>query len=89
MKTVVSETAAHLVDSVLPVKNIRQWVISFPFQIRLCLAVRPKIMARALEITHAVILKYYQRKIELQKDNSKTGAVTLIQRFGNYPAFRI
>jgi len=45
----MSETAAHLVDSVLPVQNIRQWVISFPFQIRLCLAIRPKIMARALE----------------------------------------
>jgi len=78
----MSETAAHLVDSVLPVQNIRQWVISFLFQIRLCLAVRPKIMARALEITHSVISKYYQQKVGLQKSKAKTGAVTLIQRFG-------
>ncbi len=78
----MSETAAHLVDSVLPMKNIRQWVISFPFQIRLCLAVRPKIMARALEITHALISNYYHKKVGLKKSNAKTGAVTLIQRFG-------
>ncbi len=32
----MSETAAHLVDSVLPQQPIRQWVLSFPFQIRLC-----------------------------------------------------
>ena len=78
----MSETAAHLVDSVLPLKPIRQWVISFPFQIRLCLAVRPKIMARALEITHAAITKHYRTKTGLQKTKAKTGAVTLIQRFG-------
>jgi len=55
---------------------------SFPFQIRLCLAAKPKIMARALEITHSVIAKYYQKKTGLQKSATKTGAVTLIQRFG-------
>ena len=48
----MSETAAHLVDHVLPVKNIRQWVLTFPVPIRLCLAVRPKVMARALDIAH-------------------------------------
>ena len=26
----MSETAAHLVDNVLPHKNIRQWVLTFP-----------------------------------------------------------
>ena len=78
----MSETAAHLVDSVLPMKPIRQWVISFPFQIRLCLAVRPKIMARALEITHSAISGYYRKKENLPKSKSKAGAVTLIQRFG-------
>jgi hypothetical protein len=78
----MSETAAHLVDSVLPMKNIRQWVISFPFQIRLCLAVRSKIMAKALEITHVAISNYYHKKVGLKKSDAKTGAVTLIQRFG-------
>lgn len=78
----MSETAAHLVDNVLPMQPIRQWVISFPFQIRLLLAVKPKIMARALDISHSVIAAYYRKKTGLTKTKAKTGAVTLIQRFG-------
>lgn len=78
----MSETAAHLVDHVLPHKNIRQWVLTFPVPIRLCLAVRPKVMARALEIAHLVIGQYYRKKAGLGAKNSKSGAVTLIQRFG-------
>ena len=78
----MSETAAHLVDHVLPHKNIRQWVLTFPVPIRLCLAVRPKVMARALEISHLVTSQYYRKKAGLGAKNSKSGAVTLIQRFG-------
>ncbi|MBC7420406.1 MAG: transposase zinc-binding domain-containing protein [Bdellovibrio sp.] len=48
----MSETAAHLVESVLAMQPIRHWVFNFPFQIRMCLAVRPKIMAKALDIRH-------------------------------------
>ena len=57
----MAETAAHLVDHVLPHKNIRQWVLTFPVPIRLCLAVRPKVMARALEISHLVTSQYYRK----------------------------
>ena len=78
----MSETAAHLIDNVLPKTPIRQWVISFPFSFRLCLAVRPKIMAKALSITHSAIEAFYRKKAGLSKASSKTGAVTLIQRFG-------
>jgi hypothetical protein len=78
----MSETAAHLVDHVLPHKNIRQWVLTFPVPIRLCLAVRPKVMGRALEIAHLVIGQYYRNKAGLGATNAKAGAVTLIQRFG-------
>lgn len=78
----MAETTAHLVDHVLPHKNIRQWVLTFPVPIRLCLAVRPKVMARALEISHLVTSQYYRKKAGLGAKNSKSGAVTLIQRFG-------
>lgn len=78
----MSETAAHLVDHVLPHKNVRQWVLTFPVPIRLCLAVRPKVMARALEIAHLVIGQYYRKKAGLTAKSGKSGAVTLIQRFG-------
>jgi hypothetical protein len=78
----MSETAAHLVDSVLPHKNIRQWVLTFPTPIRLCFAVKPKLMARAHEIAITTISSYYRKQAGLKKANSKSGAVTLIQRFG-------
>ncbi len=78
----MSETAAHLVDSVFPMKNTRQWVLSFPIPIRLCLAVRPTIMSKALEMTQSEISKYYRNKAGLSKTQGKTGAVTLIQKFG-------
>lgn len=83
----MSESAAHLVDCVLPMKPIRQWVLTFPVPIRQCLAVRPKIMARCLEIAHTAIAQYYRERANdsgaaLTAKNAKAGAVTLIQRFG-------
>ena len=39
-------------------------------------------MARALEISHAAVATYYQKKENLTKSKAKAGAVTLIQRFG-------
>lgn len=78
----MSETAAHLVDEVLPVQNIRQWVLSFPLPLRFLLSARPKIMTRALDITQSTISAYYRSKAQLIKAQSKTGSVTLIQRFG-------
>ena len=79
----MAESAVHLVDQVLPEKPIRQWVISFPFAIRLCLAVRPKIMTKALGIANSSISAFYRKKAKLPKGHKgKTGSVTLIQRFG-------
>ena len=78
----MNESAIHLADEVLPIKSIRQWVLSFPFQIRLLLAIKPQIMAKCLEIATNCISNHLIKKIGLQKAKSKTGAVTLIQRFG-------
>jgi len=33
--------AEHLVDEVLPEQPVRQWVLSFPFQLRFLFASRP------------------------------------------------
>lgn len=78
----MSETAIHLVDSVLPHTPLRQWVMTFPIPLRPLLAIRPKTMARCLEITTSAINDYYRKKAGFKKPQSKTGAVTLIQRFG-------
>jgi ribosomal protein S27E len=49
------ESAALLVDEVLPEAPIRQWVLSFPFQLRFLFASRPRIMGQVLGIVYRVI----------------------------------
>ena len=78
----MAETAIHLVDEVLPIKPIRQWVLSFPIQIRLLLAIRPKIMTEILNIVTKTISQHLCKKAGFKRSEVKTGTVTLIQRFG-------
>lgn len=78
----MSESAAHLVDSVLPLTPYRQWVLSFPIPIRLCLSVKPELMTLALKVSNSCIARYYYKKAGFTKKSGKPGSVTLIQRFG-------
>ncbi len=71
-----------MVDEVLPNQAVRQWVLSFPFQLRLLLAIRPKIMGKCLAIATMCISNHLIKKAGLKKAKAKTGTVTLIQRFG-------
>jgi hypothetical protein len=85
----MSETAIHLVDNVLPKRPTRQWVISFPFALRLLLAIRPKLMSEVLHIVHQCISTDLRLRAGLSKPIAKTGAVTLIQRFGSSLALNL
>jgi hypothetical protein len=40
------ETAAHLVDNVIPAVPVRQWVLSFPWPLRMLFARRPEVLSR-------------------------------------------
>ena len=51
----MAESAALLVDEVLPHKPMRQWVLGFPFQLRFLFASHPWIMGRVLGIVYRVI----------------------------------
>jgi len=42
------ESAALLVDEVLPHLAMRQWVLSVPFQLRFLFASQPQVMGRVL-----------------------------------------
>lgn len=77
------ETAALLVDDVLPHKPIRQWVLSFPFPIRFLLANNPSVMTSVLDIVIRAISTHLIHKAGFKKTEAQTGAVTLIQRFGS------
>jgi len=77
------ESAALLVDSVLPHKPLRQWVLSVPFQLRWLFASEPRVLEKALKVVTRGISTYLIKKAGFTKKTAKTGAVTLIQRFGS------
>lgn len=79
----MAESAALLVDEVLPEQPMRQWVLSFPFQQRFLFASRPAIMGQVLGIVYRVIAKHLVKKAGLTHKTARTGAVTLIQRLGS------
>jgi len=76
------ETAALLVDEVLPHQPMRQWVLSVPFPLRFLSASNPAVMIRVLAIVYRTIATHLTQKAGLKKPMAQTGAVILIQRFG-------
>ena len=79
----MAESVALLVDDVLPHEPIRQWVLSFPFQLRFLFASYPQIMGKVLGIVYRTLATHITKKAGYNKQTAKTGAVTLIQRFGS------
>lgn len=77
--------AAHLVDRVLPAVPIRQFVLSFPFELSLLAATKPEVL-RALARIHAEELaRHYKGAAKKSGEAGKlhAGAVTFVQRFGS------
>jgi hypothetical protein len=78
----MAESAALLVDEVFPEQPVRQWVLSVPYPLRFLFASRPDIMGAVLAIVYRVIATHCARKAGFSAKRARTGAVTLIQRFG-------
>ena len=79
----MAETAAWLVDRVIPQVPVRQWVLSFPIPLRSLFAVHPELLAPVLQIIHRVIATHLIKQAGIKRSEAATGAVTLIQRFGS------
>ena len=79
----MAEAAAHLVDHVIPMVPVRQWVLSFPIPLRSLFAVHPDLLAPILQIIHRAIATLLIEQTGIKRDQAATGAVTLIQRFGS------
>ena len=79
----MAETAAWLIDRVIPKVPVRQWVLSFPIPLRSLFAVHPELLAPVLQIIHRVIATHLIRQAGIKRREAATGAVTLIQRFGS------
>ena len=79
----MSQTAAHLLDHVIPHVPVRQWVLSLPIPLRLLLAAQPKLVTPVLQVVHRVITRFLLKQAGVKTDEADSGAVTLIQRFGS------
>jgi ribosomal protein S27E len=79
----MAESAALLVDDVLLGYPIRQWVLSLPIPLRLLLARYPSELGKVLGIIHRAISTHIVNRAGFSNKQAKTGAVTLIQRFGS------
>ena len=78
------ESAAHRVDHVFPEAPVRQWVLTFPFPLRFLLAAQPGVLTEVLAIVQRGISTFLVRHSGFTvASGARTGAVTLIQRFGS------
>jgi hypothetical protein len=59
------ESAAHLVDHVLPEQPIRQWVLTFPYPPRFLFATQPQVLSQVLGVVYRAISTYLIKKTGL------------------------
>ncbi len=79
----MTETAAHLVEQVIPHVPVRQWVVSFPIPLRHLFATQPHLLSAVLQVIHRALSTFVIHQAGLTHAQAQTGAVTLIQRFGS------
>jgi hypothetical protein len=86
----MAQTAAHLVDHVIPPVPVRQWVISLPKRLRGVLGDRPKAVAAVTRIFLDEIEQLLcpeRLRCEEQamppSPRPRLGAVTFLHRFGS------
>ena len=78
----MAESAALLVDDILPERPHRQWVLSLPFPLRLLVVKNPKLLSEIVKITYREISGYLITKAGQKRSSAQSGAVTYIQFFG-------
>ena len=80
----MAETAAQLVDRVLPEVPVRQWVLSLPFALRYRLAYDARLVRDVLHIFVAAVFGSLRRRARVHSGvrQAQCVAVTFVQRFG-------
>ena len=80
----MADTAAHLVDRVIPAVPVRQWVLSLPYSLRFHVAFDADLLSKVLAIfVHEVFGSLRRRAREYGIPNGKCGSVTFVQMFGS------
>jgi hypothetical protein len=80
----MAETAAHLVDNVIPHVPVRQWVLSLPLPVRFIVGYDSRLLTEVLNVFMRTIRTWYRQAARKQHGlrDTQTGAITAIQRFG-------
>jgi len=79
----MAETAAHLVDHVLPRLPVRQWVLSLPKRLRYYLQHDREALNSALRIVLDEIERHLRAHSPGAGPDARAGAVAFIHRFGS------
>jgi hypothetical protein len=77
-----AETAADLVDRVLPEAPYRQWVLTFPWELRFLLAVEPDFLSEMLAAFLRTVFAWQRLQGRRHGLRGEAGSVTFTQRFG-------
>lgn len=79
----MAETAADLVDNILPQVPVRQWVLSFPMPLRSVFAIHPQLITPVLQIIQRALHGHHLKQTGVPREHAASGGITLIQRFGS------
>lgn len=81
----MADTAAHLVDHVLPEAPVRQWVLTLPYALRYRCAYDARLTSDVLRYFIRALFAELRRRARRQWGvrAEQCGAVTFIQRFGS------
>jgi hypothetical protein len=81
----MADTAAHLVDRVLPVAPVRQWVLTLPYALRYRCAYDARLTSEVLRAFIRALFAELRRRVRQQWGvrAEQCGAVAFIQRFGS------
>src|SRR5881397_3792838 len=82
----MAQTAAHLVECVIPWVPTRQWVVSVPVPLRYWMAASQDLTAKVHTIIRTTIGQYYVNQAVTRGCERATvhpGSVTFLQRFGS------
>ena len=78
----MADTAADIVDFVLPAVGVRQWVLSLPFSLRYRLAYDRVLLGPVLNAFVRSVTRWQQRRLRqiYGVRGAKCGAITFVQR---------
>ena len=80
----MAETAAHLVDNVLPPVPMRQWVLTVPYRVRYLIAFDRALCMEVRRIFMRAVMAWQRKEGRRQGIvGGESGAVVFLQRFGS------